>query len=73
MTKASATPKRTAARKIAGDDGPIKPHDPSNVLQNPTPPTPLVPDPQATPPAVVRPVVKPPEPGPAQPPPSLVP
>jgi hypothetical protein len=62
-------------RKIIGDNGPIKPQNPANVLQNINPQMPAAPDPQAAPgPArVVRPVVEPPAPGPAQPPPPLVP
>jgi hypothetical protein len=62
-------------RKIVGDDGPIKPSDPSNVAQNPSPPTPTFPDSQVAPgtSTVVRPVVQPPAPGSAQPSPPLVP
>jgi hypothetical protein len=68
-----AKQQKAAPRKIAGDDGPIKPHDPANVAQNPAPAQPQAPDPQVAPgpPTVVHPVVQPPT-GPAQPPP-LVP
>lgn len=56
---------RAAPRKIVGDDGPIKPHNPADVLGNFTPVTPAAPDPQIAPgaPTVVRPVVHPPVPG----------